>query len=82
MDFFQFHLSTVTSNFFNIMINTARCNNNQEREHSNTNEIEHYNPSQSDCVKIVSIILLSKTMRYHRNRIKEIIEFVEMKYPS
>ena len=42
------------------MTNTAQFNNNQEREHSNTNEIEHFNLSQSDCVKIASATLFSK----------------------
>ena len=67
------------------MINTARFNNNQERENSNTNEIEHFNLSQSDCVKIASTTFFSKkkqTMRDHRNRIKEMISFIEIKYPT
>ena len=42
------------------MINTAQFNNNQERENSNTNEIEHFNLSQSDGVKIASTTLFSK----------------------
>ena len=42
------------------MINTAQFNNNQERENSNTNEIKHFNLSQSDRVKITSTTFFSK----------------------
>ena len=42
------------------MINTARLDNNQERENNNTNEIGHFNLSQSDRVKIASTTLFSK----------------------